>query len=393
MNLKVLHILPSVHLGGAERVCLDLAKAQQAAGNDVAVLFLTTGSAADFAKKAGINAVVAEHSGVRSAVRAQRWNAIRQVLRQFVERDKPQIVHSHVPLTHLACHRVLPKLGIPWVASMHGSWRQFAYAPQTVGRIYLRPYLMTRHAIGDTIATRSAACVVAVSDYVKKDFVRVGVSAERITTIYNGLEFTGIPLDASTARARLGLPMHAAIFGAMGHFAPVKGFDIFVEAFARVAQHHSTALLVIAGGDVLGNEKPRREIERLIARLGIQERVRLLGTQDPRAGFMAALDVLVIASRTEGMPLTLLEGMWHRKASIVTSASGCAEAARPEREGLVFQSGNPADLAEKMDRLLRNPAFRETLGQEAWARASSRFTITRCASEYEAVYRRVIAAH
>lgn len=313
-----------------------------------------------------------------------------RALEGAVERIQPHLVHSHVPFTHLTCNRVLPKLGIPWIASMHGSWRQFAFAPQTAGRAYLRPYLFFRHAVGDAVATRSAARIVAVSEYVKRDLACLGISARRIATVHNGLDPLVSPLDSETARARLNMPVNALIIGSMGYFAPVKGFDILVRGFAKIASDHPTALLVIAGGDVAGDDRTRRDIERLIKQLEIGERVRLLGSQDPRAGFIAMLDILVIASRTEGLGLTLLDAMWHGKPSVVTSAGGCREAARPEREGLVFRSKNPADLAEKLDRLLRDQTLRESLGKAAWARASAYLTISRCAAEYEKVYRSIV---
>ena len=391
MNLNILHIISSAHLGGAERVCLDLVKGQQFSGHHAKILFLAHGTCSDQAEKEGIVSIISDDPKLKSTTRSHCWNAAVEALKKVAEDLKPHLVHSHVPFTHLACHRVLPKLGIPWVASMHGSWRQFAYSPQTVGHTYLRPYLVLRHAIGDALATRSAARIVAISDYVKRDLVRVGISARRITTIYNGLEPLISPLSIEAARARLNLPANVLIIGSMGYFAPVKGFDILVQAFAKIAAKHSTTLLVIAGGDTLGNEKPRREIERLILELGISERVRLLGMQDPRAGFMTALDVLVVASRTEGLGLTLLEAMWHGKPSIVTSAGGCREAARPEREGLVFRSKNPADLAEKLDRMLTDQALRESLGKAAWARASADLTLSRCTARYEDVYRNILS--
>jgi glycosyltransferase involved in cell wall biosynthesis len=177
----------------------------------------------------------------------------------------------------------------------------------------------------------------------------------------------------------------------MGYHAPVKGFDLLARAFSRVAPRYSAARLLIAGGDVLGNDRPRRGLERLITRLGIGSQVQLLDAQDPRAGFMSALDLFVVASRSEGMPLVLLEAMWHGQPSLVTSAGGCIEAARPGRESLVFGSGDVADLAANLEILLRDSALRESLGKAAWARASASLTLSRCAHEYERLYSEVLS--
>jgi glycosyltransferase involved in cell wall biosynthesis len=230
---------------------------------------------------------------------------------------------------------------------------------------------------------------VAVADSVKRDLQSVGISPRRIVTIYNGLEPLTAVLSQSEARTRLALSPDALLIGSMGYHAPVKGFDLLVRAFARVVPRHPRIRLLIAGGDVLGHEQPRRGLERLIASLSLADRVQLLDAQDPRAGFMSALDLFVIASRTEGMPLVLLEAMSHGKPSLVSSAGGSIEAARPERESMVFQSGNVADLVANIEILLNDQALRDSLGNAARERASAHLTIERCAGEYERLYAEV----
>ena len=391
MRMRLLHVLSSPHVGGAERVCLDLAKAQRALGHDVYVLLMSAGAVSRQAEKEGIPFTVAATADIASSSRSRRWRAVARALDRAATQLQPQLVHSHVPLTHLICNRVLPRISIPWIATMHGSWRQFAYAPGTYGRPYLRPFLLARHALGDFIATRSAARIVAVADSVKRDLQRVGIGPRRVVTIHNGLEPPTSVLSQGEARARLGLSEGTLLIGSMGYHAPVKGFDLLVCAFARVAPRHPAARLLIAGGDVLGNDRPRRGLEQLIERLGIGDRVRLLDAQDPQAGFMSALDLFVVASRSEGMPLVLLEAMWHGKPSLITSAGGCAEAARPGREAMVFQSRDIADLAANLEILLHDGALRESLGKAAWARASAHLTLSRCAGEYESLYSEVLS--
>jgi glycosyltransferase involved in cell wall biosynthesis len=390
MSLRLLHVLSSPHLGGAERVCLDLAKAQKASGHEVCVLFMLAGTASAHAQREEIPFTVAASPDVASPSRSRRWKAVARELERAATQLRPELVHSHVPLTHLICHRVLPRIPLPWIATMHGSWRQFAYAPQTYGRPYLRPFLLARHALGDLISTRSAARIVAVADSVKRDLQSVGINPRRIVTIHNGLEPPAALLSQAEARARLSLPRDAILIGSMGYHAPVKGFDILVRAFARVAPRHPAARLLIAGGDVLGNNRPRLGLERLIRNLGLGDRVQLLDVQDPCAGFMSALDLFVVASRTEGMPLVLLEAMWHGKPSVVSSAGGCVEAARPGHESMVFQSRNIFDLAANLEILISDKGLRETLGKAAWARASAYLTLSRCAGEYERLYSEVL---
>jgi glycosyltransferase involved in cell wall biosynthesis len=388
MTRRILHVLASPHLGGAEWMCLYLAQEQQARGHDVHVHFFENGVASAKAQEMGLGVTI---QNVTTYSRRARWKGLANGLRRLLQTRPPEIVHSHVPLTHLICHRTVPRLKILWVCTMHGSWRQFAYAPQTVRRPYLKPYLLLRHALGDRLATRSAAHVVAISDYVKRELSTIGIAERRMTVVHDGLPPNAHPLLPSDARARLGLPTDSTIIGSLGFFAPVKGFDLLVRAFAPLASQNPRLLLLIAGGDVLGDTSHRQQLVRLISRLGLAERVRLIGSVDPQSGFLAALDIFVVASRSEGFSLSLIEAMQHGLPSVVTSAGGSLEAARPGKEALVFQSGDAADLSRNLENLLLERSMRETLGRSARERAETYLTIERCATDYDLVYNQVLS--
>jgi glycosyltransferase involved in cell wall biosynthesis len=388
MKRRILHVMASSHLGGAEWMCLYLAQEQQTRGHDVHVHFFENGVASAKAKDLGLGVTI---QNVTTYSRRARWEGLSNGLRRQLQTHPPEIVHSHVPLTHLICQRTVPRAKLPWVCTMHGSWRQFAYSPQTVRRPYLKPYLLLRHALGDRLATRSASRVVAISDYVKRELRTIGISERRMTVVHDGLPLNSNTLSRDDARARLGLPNDATTIGSLGFFAPVKGFDLLIRAFAPLASRDAHLLLLIAGGDVLGDTSHRQELERLIARLGLMDRVQLIGPVDPRAGFLAALDIFVVASRSEGFSLSLIEAMQHGLPSVVTSAGGSLEAARPGKEALVFQSGDTADLSRKLEKLLLERSMRETFGRSSRERAETYLTIERCATEYDLVYDQVLS--
>jgi glycosyltransferase involved in cell wall biosynthesis len=393
MTLKILHILPSPHLGGAEHVCLSLIESHRARGLDVQLLVLAKGPVSDTAMARGIPTTTADLEAARARGKSAFRAAAAEQIKATVLSFKPDLVHSHVPITNLLCSRVLPTLRVPWVTTIHGSWKQFAYAPQTEKRPYLRPYLRLRHALGDYLTTRSAARVVAVSDYVRGDLIRVGLDPAKIVRIYNGFPALEHAVPSDIARGAFGLGSEDVVIGALGYFAPVKGFDLLIEAFARIAEKYPKAKLVIAGGDVIGDSSYRDRIQGIIKHHHLDERIQMPGAVDPRGGFMSALDIFVISSRTEGLPLALIDAMLHAKASIVSSAGGSSEAARPGQESLLFKSGNVGSLAASLEQLIQNPGEREALGRAAWARASTLLTLSRCADEYDDLYRSVCKTH
>ena len=387
MSRSILHVLSSPHLGGAEWMCLYLAQEQMRTGNNVRVHFFEDGAASAKAKELGLKV---ELQNVTTYSRQARWQALAHGLKRSLQTHPPEIIHSHTPLTNLICHRVAPKMKVPWVATAHGSWRQFGYAPQTVKKPWLRPYLLLRHALGDRLTLRSAARIVAISDYVKRELHQIGIPEQNIVRIYDGLPVQSHPAPAVGARESVGFSTDALIIGSLGYFAPVKGFDILIRAFARLAPHHNGLVLAIAGGDVLGDSAYRCELHQLVGRFGLQNRVRLLSSVNPSAGFLSALDIFVVASRSEGFSLSLVEAMQHGKPSVVTSAGGALEAARPDKEALVFRSGNIFSLAEKLEQLVINGSMRSAYGKSALERAQGYLTITRCCSEYDQLYATVI---
>jgi glycosyltransferase involved in cell wall biosynthesis len=134
-------------------------------------------------------------------------------------------------------------------------------------------------------------------------------------------------------------------------------------------------------------------LQKQISDLGLSGRIRLLGVLDTRQGFLSGLDLFAVASRTEGFSLALVEAMQHGLPSVVTSAGGCAEAARPGQESLLFTSGNIVDLADKMKKLINDSSLRAKLGQSARERAKTYLTVARCAGEYNRVYEEVNRSH
>jgi glycosyltransferase involved in cell wall biosynthesis len=220
----------------------------------------------------------------------------------------------------------------------------------------------------------------------------VGVPARKMVTVHNGLPPLPNRPDRETARQSFGIGERTLLLGSLGYFAPVKGFDVLLRAFALLAPRYPEAQLQIAGGDILGDTSVRLSLEKLLRELALDGRARLLCNVPSRDDYLSALDVFVVSSRTESFHLGLAEAMQFGLPSVVTSAGGCVEVARPGSESFVFTSGNPRSLAGQLEILITDPERRAALGHAALARAESYLTMTRCADDYERVYDAVLSA-
>lgn len=368
-------------------MCLWLARAQNSRGHEAAVFAFRPGDAQATMQREGILVTLPDLSGVNLDDRFAIRRAAAAKLAEIAESFQPDVIHSHVPATNLVCSCALKR---PWVATAHGSWKQFAYSPETVERPLLKPYLMLRHAAGDSWTLRRAAGVAVPAMRTKELLERVGVSANKIRVIHNGLPPLAGIMERRAAREKMGIAENALAIGALGYFAPVKGFDLLLRAFALLAARHRALELLIAGGDVLGHSATRGVLQQMIEQLGITDRVRLLGPLDPAEGFFASLDLFCVSSRSEGLPLALIQAMQHGLPSVVSSEGGCGEAARDGIESLVFPVGRSDRLAEALERLIGDPPLREAMGRAAAARASTYLTLPRCADEYEQFYREAV---
>jgi glycosyltransferase involved in cell wall biosynthesis len=140
--------------------------------------------------------------------------------------------------------------------------------------------------------------VVAVSTRVAKELAECGI--KNVTVIQNGIDTSVFyPLDKAASRAEFNLPQNVPLYGSAGRLELVKGHDLLLQAFALLP---TNSHLVIAGD---GSE--REALKALALKLGIEKRVHFLGLISNLPVFYSSLDVFILPSRSEGLPLSLLE--------------------------------------------------------------------------------------
>jgi len=207
-----------------------------------------------------------------------------------------------------------------------------------------------------------AAHVVAVSNGVADSVAkRIGVPKNSITTIYNPV--VSAELDALKAQT----PDHPwftdngppVILGC-GRLIELKGFTVLIKAFARLIERRQCRLII------LGKGPQRKELENLVARLGLQEKVSLPGHTDNPFAFMSRAALFVLSSRTEGLPTALIEALACGCPCVSTDCpSGPAEILQGGAIGLLVPVGDHAALADAMLRTLDNPPDKRKLRERA----------------------------
>jgi glycosyltransferase involved in cell wall biosynthesis len=174
----------------------------------------------------------------------------------------------------------------------------------------------------------------------------------------------------------------------VGRLARVKAVDLLLEALGQMARRGLSVRL-----DIVGDGAERPGLEDLVRDLGLGNTVRFVGqvptTEVP--GYLAAADVFVLCSHSEGMPYSLWEAMSFGLACVATRVGGVPELVTDGREGLLIEAGNPVALAEALGVLVRDPEQRLRLGQAARQRAVEKVRQQRSIPEtLVAVYEQVL---
>jgi glycosyltransferase involved in cell wall biosynthesis len=176
---------------------------------------------------------------------------------------------------------------------------------------------------------------------------RYGLRASDVTVISNAVEAELFPaVDAarrSRARQVLGIGMSERVVGYLGALSEEKRPEWAVRAIERLPE----STLLVAGEGAL-----REQLEALVVATRAQDRVRFLGTTDQPAQFLSAIDVLVLPSRTEGIPGALLEAALTGVPTVATAVGGVAEVTSALHAGMTVGSGDLDGFVNAVRRVL-----------------------------------------
>jgi glycosyltransferase involved in cell wall biosynthesis len=211
--------------------------------------------------------------------------------------------------------------------------------------VRLRHYPLHRPQI--RWALRRAARVLAVSQSLKEVAAGLGIPAEHIRVIPNGVDAdVFVPREPADARRALGLPLGATIILSVGGLNEGKGHHRVVAQLPALARRFPDLLYVIVGGERPG-ESSRPLIESVAARLGVSSRVRLVGERphEEIANWLAAADLFCLATRSEGWANVLLESLACGTPVVSTRVGGNAEIVSHEGLGILVPAEDDGALA------------------------------------------------
>lgn len=297
-------------------------------------------------------------------------------LRKELARFRPDVVHTHASkagtLGRVAA-RAVP--GAARVHSFHGHVLE-GYFAQGVSRALV--------AHERRLAKRTQR-VIAVSHATADDLVRLGVvEEERLVVVPPGIELDellAIDRRSGELRKLVGASDTDFVVGVIGRLARVKQPERALDAFELLATRYPALHLAFVGD---GSE--RRALEKRIVALApdLRRRAHLLGAREAMAPVLADLDAVLLSSRSEGMPVSLIEAAAAGLPVVATDVGGVGELVAHERTGFLAQDAD--ELAFGLARLLDDRALGRAMGARARLRVARRHSAEALAERLAAVY-------
>ncbi len=277
---------------------------------------------------------------------------------------RPDVVHTHGYRPDVVDSGVARSMGVPTVTTVHGFTRG-----RGRGRIY--EWIQRRWY-------RRFDAVVAVSAPQRAELIESGVRPKRIHLVQNAWKPAAPPLTRAEARAALGLEADARIVGWVGRLSPEKGPEVMVEALAAC---DATDLSV----SVIGAGRMEPELGALADERGVATRIRWHGVVPDAGRYLAAFDVLLMTSWTEGTPIVLLEAMAAGAPIVTTSVGGIPDVVS-DREAVLASAGDVGGLARAITEVLENPEAADVRCREARRRLERDFAVEPWVQRYRDIY-------
>lgn len=367
---QILHLISSSGLLGAEHVLLELAEHTRKAGFKVTIgVFKNSQNpnleVANAARERGFEIEIFPCNG-----RFDKDTI--QVIKNYIDCAGIKIIHSHNYKSNFYAQRALSNSNVRWVVTNHG--RRFG----------IKPLL---YSILDTFVVRHADRVIAVSKKIVRRMKLNGIDSQKICLIENGVNLNRFikNIASDSTRQSLGIKNGTLVIGTVGSLTKEKGHVYLLRAVPKVIENFQEA-----GFLFVGDGRERASLEKTVLDLGVKDSVIFAGMRKDVPEILSMLDVFVLPSLNEGLPMALLEAQAARIPTIATRIGAIPDVVENGVTGVLIPPKDPEAISKAIIRTLtdRNSAFE--MAQRGFQRVQSYFSSQRMANQYLSLYRKLL---
>jgi glycosyltransferase involved in cell wall biosynthesis len=352
--MRIAHVVDSMEVGGAETLVLQMCRLQREQGHDPSIYAVDIlGALGERMREEGF--------AVQSNVGRHLSDSTRNFFRIF-RKSQPSVVHLHNPTPTIYAAMAARMAGAASVIST----RHSLVAPPRSLAVELKY----------AVAARFCDWIVGICDATTDNVKNIHtVPARKILRVYNG----AVPLQRTPQVDWPQKDGFTLVY--VGRLQAVKNHPLLLNAF-RIALTSMPGLRLWMVGD--GSE--RKSLEKLAEELGVAAHVAFWGQQLDVAPFFSAADAFIMSSKSEGLPISLLQAFSLGLPAIVTDVGGMAEVVRLAQAGIIVPPENPEEMASAILKLARNEEERKRFSANAEAAFQSQFSLQIMADTYMDLY-------
>jgi glycosyltransferase involved in cell wall biosynthesis len=298
---------------------------------------------------------------------------------RLMRRERPHVVHTHTAKAGFLGRLAAYLVGVPVIVhTFHGH----------VFRGYFGPLKTQVFIQLERRAARLSDVILTISEGLKADLAGFGIAPpERIRVVPLGLKLLALTrLDdlRGDFRREMGYSTDMPLVGIIGRLVPIKNHELFLAAARRVVEALPETRFVVVGGG-----ERQAELEALTARMGLSGVVRFTGWRRDLPAIYADLDMLVISSRNEGTPVSIIEAMAAGVPVVSTAVGGVPDLLRGGELGMLVPPDDPEALAETIIAALRTGPPLDTARVQDWA--LERYDAERLVADIRRLYLELLA--
>ncbi len=364
-------MISSKGLYGAERVVVELCKGLLKTGDChpvVGVIMNEYNPHAEVAEEARANGI----ETVVFSCRSQFDFRLALLLRKFARDTGIDIVHCH-----------------GYKSNFYGLFASVKNIPSiTTNHNWLRSHWRLKvYCFLDSLWIRYFGRIVAVSEGVKEDMLRFGVPEERIVVVDNGIDLDRFSREVSTEslREELGLDGTSKVVGTIGSLGHEKGHRYLLRAAKGIVETDRSVKFLIVGDGPL-----RDELKREAAELGIEHNVIFTGYRKDIPELLSVMDIFVLPSVKEGLPMVLLEAMAAKKPVIATRV-GAVPKVIGDGAGVLIEPGDVYALKEAISSLLEDKNEFQKLAANGYKRIKDEYSSENMCRKYLDLYHDLVS--
>jgi len=368
-KIKVLQVIHSMHIGGAEKVVADIATNINKELFDIEVCCIKEeGVLADEIKNAGgvVRSLPVKEMGFSNIIRG---------LSKVIDQSKPDIIHTHgdvalIDMGPLLIFKKLPKV----IHTYHfGNY----------------PHIKKRYLLASMLFSRFPDKLISVSDAQQRSIIKyLHAPSSKISTIVNGVSGNPYADEKLTVNeiTREGFASdNDLIVGSVAVLTKQKGIPYLLDAIKLISQERENIKFIIAGGGPLEESLRQQATE-----LGISNYIHFTGWRSDALKFMNAFDIFIMPSLWEALPIVLLEALASRKTIITTDVGDNSKIIDHMTNGVLIPAKDPQAITNAILELADNPPLREAMRKRAFDSYINNYTSKKMIEAYEGEYRKLM---